>query len=69
MPHAQLQHTGEQTVTPSMLTDMREQMQVMMDQIQYLRAQQNSPYTQALTDERPPGYVDVINSYHGRGDR
>ncbi|KXN82869.1 hypothetical protein AN958_02080 [Leucoagaricus sp. SymC.cos] len=57
------QNTGEPMVTPAMLYDMRQQMQVMMDHIQFLRAQQNSPYAQGLTDEPPPGYVDVVASF------
>lgn len=55
---------GEPMVNPQVLADMREQMQVMMDQIQYLRAQQNTPYAQGLTDEPPPGYMAAVNSYH-----
>jgi hypothetical protein len=57
---------GEPMVTPAMLGDMRNQMQIMIDQIQYLRAQMSSPYNQGLTDEPPPGYVDVVNPNHGR---
>ncbi|KAF9452099.1 hypothetical protein P691DRAFT_756703 [Macrolepiota fuliginosa MF-IS2] len=59
--------TGEPMVDPTMLTDMRDQMRIMMDQIQYLRAQQNSPYAQGLTDEPPPGYMQVISSQYGQG--
>lgn len=61
-----MQPTGEPMVDPSVLVDMRDQMRIMMDQIQYLRAQQNSPYTQGLTDEPPPGYMQVVNAQYNR---
>jgi len=60
-PPARQNTTGEPMVNPDVLVDMRVQMELMMDQIQYLRAQQNSPYAQGLTDEPPPGYAQVIN--------
>lgn len=53
--------TGEPMVNPDVLGDMRVQMELMLDQIQFLRTQQNSPYAQGLTDEPPPGYAQVIN--------
>lgn len=54
----------EPMVNPYALADMRTQMGVMMDQIQYLRAHQNTPYIQGLTNEPPPGYMDAISPYH-----
>ncbi|KAJ3573104.1 hypothetical protein NP233_g2648 [Leucocoprinus birnbaumii] len=57
------------TVTPAMLADMQQQIHILTDHIQNLHVQQNSPYAQGLTDERPPGYVDVVNPYDGRRDR
>lgn len=63
-PAVEDRSSGEPMVNPYVLADMRTQMGIMMDQIQYLRAQQNTPYLQGLTDEPPPGYMDVIGSYH-----
>lgn len=38
------------------MSDMREQIRTMKEQIEYLQAQQESPWAQGLSDEPPPGY-------------
>lgn len=38
------------------MKDMRDQIRMMKDQIEYLQSQQESPWAQGLTDEPPPGY-------------
>ncbi|KAF9469396.1 hypothetical protein BDZ94DRAFT_1303868 [Collybia nuda] len=38
------------------MSDMREQIRMMKEQIEYLQAQQQSPWAQGLSDEPPPGY-------------
>ncbi|GLB34605.1 hypothetical protein LshimejAT787_0201700 [Lyophyllum shimeji] len=43
------------------IAQMREQMRLMQEQIEFLRSQQSSEWAQGLTDEPPPGYSEARN--------
>ncbi|KAF8077613.1 hypothetical protein FPV67DRAFT_1775019 [Lyophyllum atratum] len=54
--------TGRTRTDEAEISEMREQMRLMQEQIEFLRGQQQSEWAQGLSDEPPPGYADAAPS-------
>ena len=51
------QEVGEEEMS---MGEIREQLHVMQEQIEYLKEQQHSAWAQGFSDEPPPGYMPTM---------